>query len=266
MNLPPSIHCRLAIVVRGVVQGVGFRPFIYNAAVARGLAGWVQNQSGAVLIEVEGPRASLDEFLHVLRSGHPPQARVDAIEVRPIACRGEAATDAATPRKFKILPSDAAAAPQPACPPIWPFARCAWLKSTTRSSAAIATRSRTPPTAARMVESFAAPLRSTADVDGGVCDVSAMLGGIRRSGRSAELHAQPIACPQCGPRLELLDAGGRRLAERQEAMELSSGSFWTGECWRSRGWADFNWSSTRQTEPPSSCCACGNVAPRDPSP
>ena len=61
---PPSAstRCRLAIAVRGVVQGVGFRPFVYNAAVARGLDGWVQNQSGAVLIEVEGAQAAVDEF------------------------------------------------------------------------------------------------------------------------------------------------------------------------------------------------------------
>ena len=57
----------LKISVRGVVQGVGFRPFIYQLAQKHKLKGWVLNTSGSVLIEVEGEKADLDGFLSDLK-------------------------------------------------------------------------------------------------------------------------------------------------------------------------------------------------------
>src|SRR5574340_296364 len=72
---------RLAITVRGVVQGVGFRPFVYHAARAQGLAGWVRNEADVVRIEVQGETSALDAFLAALRNAHPPQARIDDIQI-----------------------------------------------------------------------------------------------------------------------------------------------------------------------------------------
>ena len=54
---------RRAVIVRGTVQGVGFRPFIYGLASRHRLAGFVRNRLGAVEIEVEGEVSQLDEFL-----------------------------------------------------------------------------------------------------------------------------------------------------------------------------------------------------------
>jgi hydrogenase maturation protein HypF len=54
---------RLRLSVRGAVQGVGFRPFIYRLATELGLAGWVQNSAQGVFIEVEGSQRRLNEFL-----------------------------------------------------------------------------------------------------------------------------------------------------------------------------------------------------------
>ncbi len=70
------------ISVRGVVQGVGFRPFVYRLAHDHGLAGWVLNHSGGVEIEVEGPSPALDAFVHDLVAQAPPLARIVAVEVR----------------------------------------------------------------------------------------------------------------------------------------------------------------------------------------
>ena len=67
--------------VRGVVQGVGFRPFVYRLARANTLAGWVLNGEGSVEIRVEGPRESLDAFLRALRTGAPAAARITDIAV-----------------------------------------------------------------------------------------------------------------------------------------------------------------------------------------
>ncbi|HEY9518653.1 MAG TPA: acylphosphatase, partial [Gemmatimonadales bacterium] len=57
----------LRVHVTGVVQGVGFRPFVHRLALRHGLAGWVRNESGEVHIEVEGPERELTAFLKGLR-------------------------------------------------------------------------------------------------------------------------------------------------------------------------------------------------------
>ena len=69
------------ISVRGVVQGVGFRPFVYRLAHDHGLSGWVLNHSGGVEIEVEGPPPELEAFVHDLTALAPPLARIIAVEV-----------------------------------------------------------------------------------------------------------------------------------------------------------------------------------------
>ena len=72
---------RKAISVRGVVQGVGFRPFVYRLAHEHGLAGWVLNHTGGVEIEVEGPRAALAAFVRDLEAKAPPLARIEGVDV-----------------------------------------------------------------------------------------------------------------------------------------------------------------------------------------
>jgi hydrogenase maturation protein HypF len=69
------------ISVRGVVQGVGFRPFVYRLAHDHGLTGWVLNHSGGVEIEVEGPAPALDAFVHDLTAQAPPLARIVGVDV-----------------------------------------------------------------------------------------------------------------------------------------------------------------------------------------
>jgi hydrogenase maturation protein HypF len=69
------------ISVRGVVQGVGFRPFVYRLAHEHNLTGWVLNHSGGVEIEVEGPASALDAFLHDLTAQAPPLARIVGVDV-----------------------------------------------------------------------------------------------------------------------------------------------------------------------------------------
>lgn len=80
---------RRRIIVRGAVQGVGFRPFIYRQAVQLGLAGWVSNTSAGVLIEAEGGTTAIAGLLHAIRRSAPSIARVDRVSVRPTAVRGD---------------------------------------------------------------------------------------------------------------------------------------------------------------------------------
>jgi len=80
--------CARAITVRGVVQGVGFRPFVYRAARARGLCGWVLNGEEGVEIHIEGEDAAVEEFLRALKNEAPPAARIASIEARAAAVDG----------------------------------------------------------------------------------------------------------------------------------------------------------------------------------
>ncbi len=69
------------IHVTGIVQGVGFRPFVYQIATRANLHGWVANTSAGVEIEVEGETPALDEFVRALRADKPPLASVDSVRV-----------------------------------------------------------------------------------------------------------------------------------------------------------------------------------------
>ena len=79
MDEAPRIRKR--IYVRGIVQGVGFRPFVYRIAHANGLAGWVRNSSEGVFIEVEGSGAALARFVKELGSDAPKLAQIDSVTV-----------------------------------------------------------------------------------------------------------------------------------------------------------------------------------------
>src|SRR5215831_16670677 len=73
------------IRVRGLVQGVGFRPTVWRLARNRGLAGWVANDGAGVLIALQGPDHLIADFLAELQRAPPPLARIDAIERRPVS-------------------------------------------------------------------------------------------------------------------------------------------------------------------------------------
>jgi len=67
----------LRVHITGIVQGVGFRPFVYNLATRHNLKGWVKNTSAGVDLEVDGDQESLDQFLQQLRDEAPPLSRID---------------------------------------------------------------------------------------------------------------------------------------------------------------------------------------------
>lgn len=97
--------------VTGVVQGVGFRPFVHRLAARHHLAGWVRNTAGSVEIEVEGPPNALDAFLRELTDEAPPLAQIEEVEARRHAAAGR--------RGFAILASaDDPAERQPVSPDV----------------------------------------------------------------------------------------------------------------------------------------------------
>jgi hydrogenase maturation protein HypF len=74
--------------VRGVVQGVGFRPFVYALAREFGLSGAVANTADGVMIEVEGPASAIDHFAARLVADAPPLASIESVEADDVMCRG----------------------------------------------------------------------------------------------------------------------------------------------------------------------------------
>ena len=102
---------RRRIVIDSVVQGVGFRPFIYSLAREHGLTGFVLNHSSGVRIEVEGPPAAVEHFQIDIRLRQPPLSAIDSFDTEDIAVAHDAA--------FVILESEStASASTPVSPDI----------------------------------------------------------------------------------------------------------------------------------------------------
>ena len=145
-----SDDVRQRFTVVGVVQGVGFRPFVHRIATELGLAGFVGNDSGAVFIEVQGPIARIDEFGRRLCAEAPPLARINTVSIADVeanTCGGNG---------FRIVESQTAPGATHA-----DSARHRGLRRLhrravrTRGTAATGTRSSPAPTAARGSRSFA---------------------------------------------------------------------------------------------------------------
>ena len=94
-------RARSRFIVSGVVQGVGFRPFVYGLAVQHGLAGFVGNDSSGVFVEVEGPPEAIAAFRAGLVEQAPPLAHIERVTEEALEPLGETG--------FTIVPSQALA-------------------------------------------------------------------------------------------------------------------------------------------------------------
>jgi hydrogenase maturation protein HypF len=84
-----SRRIRKSVRVRGVVQGVGFRPFVYRLAAQNSLGGHIGNDTDGVIIEIEGAEPAVADFLVRLTSEAPPISRIDSVQVTDLAPTGE---------------------------------------------------------------------------------------------------------------------------------------------------------------------------------
>ncbi len=82
---------RKQIAVSGIVQGVGFRPYVYRLASERQLNGSVRNTAAGVVIEIQGSGRAVEEFLLRLPAEAPPLARITGLDVRDLPCNGDLA-------------------------------------------------------------------------------------------------------------------------------------------------------------------------------
>jgi hydrogenase maturation protein HypF len=191
------------ILVEGVVQGVGFRPFVHALATRGGLAGWVRNTSSGVEIEIEGAADALDAFVGNLIGETPPLAHIDRVREEILAPAGHCA--------FEILESRDGEGFQPLSPDVATCAECRWEVMDPRDRRfgyAFTNCTRCGP---RFTIIHAIPYDRPNTTMAGftmckACQVEYDDPADRR------FHAQPNACPDCGPRLSLVDADGRELA------------------------------------------------------
>lgn len=202
---------RARFTIHGMVQGVGFRPFVFRLAKAHALAGHVLNARDGVRIEVEGSASSVEAFAHALETLPPPHARITRIvreAVRPEKVSG-----------FAVLPSEHGATPSlrvpldlATCPDClaelqdpydhrhgYPFINCtACGPRYTIIDTLPYDRGATTMRSFTLCKHCVAEYSDPAD---------------RR------FHAEPVACPACGPHLSLWNAEGEPLAERDAALE-----------------------------------------------
>ena len=196
-------NVRASVRVEGVVQGVGFRPFVYSLATRLGLAGWVGNDADGVFAEVEGPAAGVQDFLAALVRDAPPLAQVDRVTAQPIAPDGQAG--------FAIVSSQPVSS-QPA-------GRRRALISADVATCADCLRELADPADRR----FGYPFINCTNcgprftiVRGVPYDrpLTTMAGFAMCPACRAEyddpanrrFHAQPVCCPACGPQLRLVES------------------------------------------------------------
>ncbi len=201
--------------VSGIVQGVGFRPFVYRIATKTGLKGHIRNMGGSeVEILIEGSYDSVAEFLKLLFMEKPPPARIEELEFKVVPPAGYS--------DFSILPSGGERHVYSMIPPDiavcdhclrevydpsdrhyrYAFNSCAWCGP--RFS---------------MMMNVPYDRQNTAMVDFPLCD------DCRREyedpSNLRRFHAQGISCPQCGPSLWLEDSRGERLDVRDPLGEAA---------------------------------------------
>ena len=103
------------IHITGIVQGVGFRPFVFNLANQLAITGWVRNTSSGVYIAADGTEPNLEIFIERLRSDKPPLAQIDRIEIEPGESSGATSftiqPSEAIPHAFQPISPDVATCP-----------------------------------------------------------------------------------------------------------------------------------------------------------
>ncbi|MFO8182841.1 MAG: carbamoyltransferase HypF [Candidatus Aegiribacteria sp.] len=230
---------RLRMEIKGAVQGVGFRPFVYRLAMSCDLAGWVSNTSSGVVLEVEGETSSLRRFSAALRREGPPLSVIQTVTeeyLEPAGYDAFGIRESTGGRREALVLPDMALCEDCAREILdpddrryrYPFTNC--TNCGPRYSIIRAIPYDRPATAMsgfRMCPECAREYRDPMD---------------RR------FHAQPNACPVCGPHLELWDPDGNVLAERDEALVRSAEEIVEGRIVAVKGLGGFHLMASAQDD------------------
>jgi hydrogenase maturation protein HypF len=223
---------RLRVIIRGAVQGVGFRPFVYRLATEMKLPGWVSNSTQGVFVEVEDEKDMLDRFLLRLQKELPPRAFIQSLEFSYLNAIGFTSfeihkSDSAGTKTALVLPDSST------CPEclkdifdtsnrryLYPFTNC--TNCGPRFSIIEALPYDRPNTSMNKFEMCPE------------CKAEYQNPSDRR------FHAQPNACPLCGPKLELWDDEGMVIAERHSALLQAVEEIRTGNIVAVKGLGGFH--------------------------
>jgi hydrogenase maturation protein HypF len=209
------VEVRRQIDVAGIVQGVGFRPYVYRLAIERSLAGNVANSPAGVTIEVEGPSEAVEEFVLKLPLAAPPLSHITHIQVREVPCSGE--------RDFRILATQRGARIQTLISPdvaicpdclrelfdprdrryLYPFINC-----TNCGPRFTIVRDIPYDRPYTSMASFRMCPECQAEYDEPL---------------NRRFHAQPNACWRCGPQIELWDRKGQKIPTTDAISEAAQG-------------------------------------------
>jgi hydrogenase maturation protein HypF len=223
---------RLRVAVRGAVQGVGFRPFIFRLAGELGLVGWVNNSAQGVLVEVEGTHARLEQFLLRLEKERPPRSFIHSLEATWLDpagyCGFEIRPSVETGVKTALVMPDLATCGDclrevfdPANRRYrYPFTNC------TNCGPRFSIIERLPydrPNTS--MKRFAMCPQCQAEYD---------------NPHDRRFHAQPNACPVCGPRLELWGTAGEVLSTHHAALQAAAAALRRGAVVAVKGLGGFH--------------------------
>ena len=199
---PRPRHVRVEIA--GIVQGVGFRPFLHRLAQRLHLTGWARNTPAGVELALAGEPESVEAFLHTVRTAPPPLAVVEDVTAQPLA--GPARYDG-----FAILPSTSGAAATLAAPDLAPCPACEKELADPAGR-----RYRYPFTNCTdcgprfsILRALPYDRANTTMAGFAMCPACAAEYADIATRR---YHAQPNCCPVCGPRAFYLDDRGRELS------------------------------------------------------
>jgi len=222
---------RVRATVRGAVQGVGFRPFVFRLATEIGLAGWVSNSSHGVIIEVEGGEDQLRQFVARLDRERPPRAFVQSLETSFL--------DPVGLTVFEIRPSVGGAKTALVLPDIATCPDC--LREIFDPGDR---RHRYPFTNCTncgprftIIEGLPYDRPKTTMAAFTMCEAC------RREyedPRDRRFHAQPNACPRCGPHLELWDRDGAALLSHDAALRGAAEAVGGGQILAVKGLGGFH--------------------------
>ncbi|MBU1881706.1 carbamoyltransferase HypF, partial [bacterium] len=201
---------RLRVIIKGAVQGVGFRPFVHRLAQELRLTGLVKNSTQGVLIEVEGERGLLDEFLLRLDVDKPPHSYIQSRESVFLDVKGynafEILASDSEGDKYALVLPDIATCPECILEIFDPTNR-RYLYSFTNCTHCGPRYS--------IIENLPYDRASTTMKHFQMCD---RCKSEYENPNDRRFHAQPNACPDCGPHLELCDENGGYLSARYDAL------------------------------------------------
>jgi hydrogenase maturation protein HypF len=219
------------VSVRGVVQGVGFRPFVYRLAQEYSLKGWVRNTSGSVEIEVEGNEEAVRSFLTDLEAKAPPMAHIEKVEATFHSPKGYTEfkiwESLSREGQYQLVSPDIATCEdckQEIFSPTdrrfrYPFTNC--TNCGPRFTIIEDIPYDRPKTTMRKFKMCPQCRREYADP------------------LNRRFHAQPNACPQCGPSLELVDGDGN-LVECSDVVKTASDLLKAGKILAIKGLGGFH--------------------------